>query len=159
METFNKLLDEYSGNYVQFLTTGISDYERAYKNARDLIEKTLDEKRLQVDKEKRDMKYFSETYTNDNEQLSGLFDSASDMFKDAQKIQDTFETAKQRYTDFTSTPEPPKVINVSNGYNLLLRIGIILVLLPILFIFGFYMTTTTVSPPPIILTLPSLPSS
>jgi len=159
METFNKLLDEYSGNYVQFLTTGISDYERAYKNARDLIEKTLDEKRLQVDKEKRDMKYFSETYTNDNEQLSGLFDSASDMFKDAQKIQDTFETAKQRYTDFTSTPEPPKVINVSNGYNLLLRIGIILVLLPILFIFGFYMTTTTVSSPPIILTLPSLPSS
>jgi len=159
METFNKLLDEYSGNYVQFLTTGISDYERAYKNARDLIEKTLDEKRLQVDKEKRDMKYFSETYTNDNEQLSGLFDSASDMFKDAQKIQDTFETAKQRYTDFTSTPEPPKVINVSNGYNLLLRIGIILVLLPILFIFGFYMTTTTVSSPSIIPTLPSLPSS
>jgi hypothetical protein len=143
MESFNKLLDEYSGNYVQFLTTGIADYERAYKNAQNLIEKTLDEKRQQVDKEKRDMKHFAESYRDDNKELSGMFNSASDMYKDAQKIQDKFETSKQRYADFTRTHDPSKAINISNGYNLLLRIGIILVLLPLLFAFGVYMITGT----------------
>lgn len=139
MEEFNKLLDEYQGNYVQFLTTGIPDYERAYKNAQDAIEKILMGKQQQVDKEKKDTQYFAKSYKQDNEDLTGLFNSASTMYQDAQSIQDNFETAKQRYAEFTKTPEPPKAVDVSNGYKLLLRIGIIFILIPVLFLLGYYL--------------------
>lgn len=138
MEEFNKLLDEYQGNYVQFLTTGISDYKRAYKNAQDAIEKILDDKRQKIEKEKKDMKHFASSYKTDNDELSGLFDSASTMYQDAQKIQDGYETSKQRYNQFTENVNPPKAIDVSNGYKLLLRIGIIFILIPVLFMLGYY---------------------
>ena len=143
MEDFNKLLEEYSGNYVQFLTTGLPDYERAYKNARNSIEKILLDKRERVDKEKRDMKHFANSYKEDNDELSNIFDSASTMYKDAQTIEDSYETSKQRYKEFTSKPETPKAVDVSNGYQLLLRIGIILILIPILFLLGFYLMSAS----------------
>lgn len=142
MEEFNKLLEEYSGNYVQFLTTGLPDYERAYKNARDLIETKLTEKRQAVEKEKKDMKHFAESYKDDNDQLSGMFDSASAMYTDAQELQDGYETSKQRYKEFTALPETPKAVDVSNGYKLLLRIGIILIMIPVIFILGYYLITS-----------------
>jgi hypothetical protein len=151
-----RLLEEYSGNYVQFLTTGIPDYERAYKNAQTAIEKLLEDKRQQVDKEKRDMKHFAETYTKDNQDLSKLIDSASEMYENAQDIQDKFETSKQRYSEFTSdrsSTTSNKPVDVSNGYKLLFRIGLILILLPILFVFGYYIITDTSS-----YTTPGLPS-
>jgi hypothetical protein len=161
-EEFNKLLDEYQANYVQFLTTGIPDYERAYKNAQTAIEKILDDKRQRVDKEKKDMKHFAASYKEDNEDLGRLFNSASTMYQDAQSIQDQFETAKQRYDQFTETPEPSKAVDVSNGYKLLLRIGVILILIPVLFLLGYYLIRqpTTVagisSLPAINITSPSL---
>lgn len=145
MEEFNKLLDEYQGNYVQFLMTGIPDYERAYKNARDSIEKILGTKRERVDKEKGDMKHFTKSYKQDNEDLGGLFDTASAMYQDAQSIQDNYETAKQRYNEFTDKPEPLKAVDVSNGYKLLFRIGLILILIPVLFLLGFYFVKDTSS--------------
>lgn len=159
-EQFNKLLDEYQGNYVQFLTTGIPDYERAYKNAQTAIEQILDTKRQRVDKEKKDMKHFATSYKDDNEDLGGLFDSASTMYQDAQSIQDEFETAKQRYDQFTKSPAPPKAIDVTNGYKLLLRIGLILILIPVLFLLGYYLirqpTISGVGLPNINITSPSL---
>lgn len=159
-EEFNKLLDEYQGNYVQFLTTGIPDYERAYKNAQNAIEKILDSKRQRVDKEKKDMKHFAKSYKEDNEDLNGLFDSASTMYQDAQSIQDNYETARQRYNQFTEKPEPSKAVDVTNGYKLLFRIGLILIMIPVLFLLGYYFirepTLPVVDLPAINITSPSL---
>jgi CRISPR/Cas system CMR-associated protein Cmr5 small subunit len=139
-EEFNKLLEEYQGNYVQFVTTGISDYERAYKNAQTAIETILNNKREQVEKEKKDMKYFANSYKQDNEDLSGLFDSASAMYQDAQSIQDNYETSKTRYDTFT---EKAPMIDIVNGYKLLFRIGIIFIIIPCVFLFMYYIVKST----------------
>jgi hypothetical protein len=148
MEEFNKLLEEYRGNYVQFLTTGIPDYERAYKNAQNAIEGVLVNMGKRVEKEKKDMKHFSKSYAQDNNELENLYNSASAMYTDAQTIQDNYETSKQQYNQFIDNPTPSSAVDVTNGYNLLLRIGIILVLIPVLFVVGYYIVSQPSQPAP-----------
>jgi hypothetical protein len=136
METFEKLLDEYKSNYVQFLTTGAQEYKRAYSLAQSNIEDMLQEKQALVDKEKSDMKHFAGSYKQDNDTISDLYDTSYTMFKDAQKIQDSYETAKDRYD---AKVDPPKSIDFSTGYAILMRIGILLITVPVFFAIAYFM--------------------
>lgn len=157
MEEFNKILEEYRGNYIQFLTTGIPEYKTAYQRAQDIIEKLLQEKQEQVLKEKKDMKHFVESYKRDNEELTSLYDAGTSMKKDAQEIQDEYITSKNRYSEFTKKPEIPAKVDLTNGYTILLRIGIIFIILPVLFFLGYFLgvssptqTITTLASPQLV---------
>jgi vacuolar-type H+-ATPase subunit I/STV1 len=139
MENFNKLLDEYKNQYLQFLATGSAEFKTAYQRAMDGIESAITEKREQVDAEKRAMKHFAATYKKDNEELTDALNTASTMTEDAQQIHDEYEGSKNRYDVWTSGYVPQASINydVSNGYGIMLRFGIFLILLPILILIGY----------------------
>lgn len=137
-DTFNKLLDEYKSNYVQFVTTGGQEYQKAYTIARDAIQSMISEKRGAVEKERQDMKHFVGAYKTDNESLGGLHDRAGNMHKNAQAIQDSFETSKQRYDNWLKNGEPSEIIDYTNGYGFLWRLGAVMVLLVLVFWIAYY---------------------
>lgn len=144
--TFNKLLDEYKSNYVQFVTTGNQQFQKAYENARNAIQEMISGKRALVDKERSDMKHFVGAYKKDGDSLGELQDRAGGMYKNAQKIQDSYETSKKRYDNWLKNEEPSQPIDYTNGYGILWRVGLLALML--LFIFGisFYNPTTVNQP-------------
>jgi hypothetical protein len=145
-ETFNKLLDEYKSNYVQFVTLGNTEYKTAYTNARNAIQSMISEKRGEVDKERQDMKHFVGAYKEDGDALGEMQDRAGKMYKNAQKIQDNYETSKQRYDNWVKTEDPSPVIDYTNGYGILWRIGSIALCIIMLFWVGYYNPSIATQP-------------
>lgn len=137
MDILNKLLDEYKSNYVQFITTGIQEYKTAYQNALSAVDEHIDNKRKQLDKERKDMKHFASAYKQDNDDLKNIESASNGMLETAQSIQDKYVTARDRYDLYTKEP-PSNVVDYKNGYNILLRVGIILIVVPVLFFIGYF---------------------
>jgi len=141
MSGFENLLNEYKSNYTQFLTTGNSAYKTAYLNAQEAIDKAILARQGEVEDQKRDMNRFAESYQEGNADLSDIYDSATGLFKNAQQIEDTYQAAKQRYNQVASPESGGPALNVANGYAFLLRFGIVLILLPLLFFIGYWSPT------------------
>ena len=132
--TFNKLLDEYKSNYVQYVSTGSQEFKKAYENARNAIHAMIAKKQEAVDKERADTKHFVGAYKKDGESLGKLQDKAEGMYKNAQAIQDKYETSKKRYDNWLINGEPSQAIDYTNGYGIVWRMGLAILLL--LFVFG-----------------------
>jgi len=143
MEQFNKLLEEYKGNYIQFLATGSAEYQRAYKKAQDFIEKALSQKRTIVEKEAEDMQHYTQSFKQDNSALSSMYDMGTDMYKDADKVQDQFEASKTRYDMINVIGDKGNKINVALGYAILWRVAIVILLIPVLVLVGYYWTQSS----------------
>lgn len=138
MDEFNKLLDQYKTLYLQFLSSGDAQYKRGYENAYEAIEKTLASKQSEVDSEKRDLQRFASSYEQSNADLQDITKGASGIVRDAQQLHDEYETSKERYDFWTAYPPPAQSnVDVSVGYAILLRIGIFMMLLPILVYVGY----------------------
>jgi len=137
-DTFNKLLDEYKSNYVQFVTTGSPEYQKAYTIARDAVQSMISEKQSGVEQERKAMKHYAGSYGADNASLSALHDKADGMQKNAQAIQDKYETSKKRYDTWVKNGQPGARIDYTNGYGFLWRVGALMVLLVLVFCIGFY---------------------
>ena len=135
---FEQALALYRSNYVQFLSTGNPAYKTAYQNAQDAIEKFIQDRQSEVERQKHDMKRFADSYQEGNSELSDIYDSASGLFMNAQQIEDTYRTAKQRYDEVVAPGSGTPVLDVANGYAFLLRFGLILIFLPILFLIGWW---------------------
>jgi hypothetical protein len=140
MDEFNRLLTEYKNQYLQFLSTGNAEYKTAYERVMKGIEDAISKKREQVDSQKKSMSHFLDSYKKDNQDISKLVNNSEEITKDAQALHDDYETSKDRYDSWTSDPNVQKgpVIDVTNGYGIMLRIGIFLILLPILIFIGYY---------------------
>jgi len=138
MDEFNKLLDQYKTLYLQFLSSGDAQYKTGYQNAYEAIEKTLASKQSEVDSEKRDLQHFASSYEQSNADLQDITSGASGIVRDAQELHDEYETSKERYDFWTAYPPPAQAnVDVSVGYAILLRIGIFMMLLPILVYVGY----------------------
>ena len=135
---FDKALDLYKSNYTQFLSTGNTAYKTAYMNAQEAIDKAILARQNEVEDQKRDMNRFTESYQEGNSELSDVYDSASGLFQNAQQIEDTYRGAKKRYDQLISPASGEPTLNVSNGYAFLLRFGLVLILLPVLFFIGYW---------------------
>lgn len=136
--TFEQMLDEYKSNYVQFLTTGNNAYKTAYKNAQDALEKMVSARQTDVESQKNDMLKFTQSYKEGTDEMGEQYDKAAELHSNAQKIEDDYNGAKNRYDLYKEkTPTLPRV-DVPNGYAMILRIGIILFILPIMFLVGFW---------------------
>ena len=140
---FEEMLNQYKGNYVEFLSTHDPKYKKAYELAQESIEKMIMNKQKGVEDQKKDMNHFVDSYKQDNEEMSGLYDDASGMYMDAQSIDDTYKAAKNRYDKYSSSGESAPAVNPTNGYSILLRFGLVLLLLPLLFFLGFWTPSTT----------------
>lgn len=142
MKEFNDLLEEYKTQYLNFLSTGSQEAKQAYQRVMQAIEDTISEKREQVDREKKNMRHFARSYKADNDQIQNVMSTADVLSEDAQAINDDYVESKNRFEEWTSSPTPKaQTVDVSNGYAIMLRIGIFLLMLPILFLIGFYTPT------------------
>jgi hypothetical protein len=139
MDDFNRLLDEYKNQYLQFLATGEEAYKTAYKRAMDSIEETISSKREAVDSEKNAMKQFAASYEKTNKELGDMVTTSP------QEQHDAYIGSKDRYTAWTYAPPttPSPTVDVSVGYNIILRFGIFLLLLPVLFYVGMILPYRT----------------
>ena len=138
MSGFENLLNEYKSNYVQFLSTGNPAYKTAYMNAQEAIDKAILARQDEVEDQKRDMKRFADSYQEGNSELSDIYDSVTGMFQNAQQIEDTYQAAKGRYNQVASPESGGPAINSANGYAFLMRFGLILIILPLLFFIGYW---------------------
>jgi hypothetical protein len=135
---FEKMLDEYKSNYVQFLTTGNKAYQTAYKNAQDAVEKMVSARQGEVQSQKNDMLKFTQSFKDGNDEMGQEYEKAAELRSNAQKIEDDYNGAKNRYDLYKlETPTLPRV-DVPNGYAIMLRFGIVLFLLPLLFLIGVW---------------------
>ena len=125
-------MTEYKNQYLDFLTTGSPENKTAYERVMDAIESAITKKRKEVDSQKSAMKHFVNSYKEDNEGIAEIVDNA-------QEINDQYQTSKDRYDSWTSDPNVPKgpVIDVANGYGIMLRFGIFLILIPVLILVGW----------------------
>jgi hypothetical protein len=136
--TFEEMLNEYKSNYVQFVTTGIEAYRTAYKTAQDALEQMVGNRQKEVEAQKADMQKFAESYQEGNAEMGTEYDKAAELHSSAQKIEDEYVGAKNRYDMYKDkTPDLP-IVDVSNGYAMILRLGIILFIIPIMFLIGFW---------------------
>ena len=131
---FEDLLAQYKSNYVQFLSTGNTAYKTAYENAQDAIENAIQKRQAEIEEQKHDMKHFAKSYEEGNNELSDIYDSASGLFQNAQTIEDTYRAAKERY----ESQEQGPAIDISTGYAFLFRFGLILIILPIIFLVWYW---------------------
>ena len=142
MKEFNDLLEEYKTQYLNFLSTGSAEAKAAYNRVKQGIEDAITEKREQVDREKKSMRHFARNYKEDNDQIQTVMNTANVLSEDAQQINDDYIESKNRFDEWTSSPTPKaQPVDVSNGYAIMLRVGIFLLMLPILFFVGFYTPT------------------
>jgi uncharacterized membrane protein YkgB len=138
--TFEELLQQYKSNYVQWISTGNDAYKTAYENAQDSIEKLVSAKQDSVESQKEDMNHFVNSYKDGNDEMSEEYDKAAGLYSTAQQIEDDYQAAKNRYDLYTEDSVKNNIpsVDVTTGYSMVLRIGIILVILPILFLVGFW---------------------
>jgi hypothetical protein len=92
------------------------------------------------------MKHFVGAYKEDGDALGEMQDRAGKMYKNAQKIQDNYETSKQRYDNWVKTEDPSPVIDYTNGYGILWRIGSIALCIIMLFWVGYYNPSIATQP-------------
>jgi len=162
MADFEQLLTQYKSNYVQFLSTGNPAYKTAYQNAQEAIDNAILARQKEVEDQKHDMKRFADSYQEGNSELSDIYDSATGLFKNAQQIEDTYQAAKQRYNQVASPESGGPALDVANGYAFLLRFGLVLILLPLLFFIGYWSpqiraaVSTSVSAAPSVMASPVL---
>lgn len=137
-EQFNKLLDEFRSNQLQFLSTQRPEYKKAARIAQSAIEDALTAKQEVVNQQRRDMKHYTTSYSEGTKELFTLVDQADDMRGDAQKLMDNYERSKTRYEAWSEKPDPGSVVDYANGYGILWRVGVLMILLPFVVLLGFY---------------------
>jgi hypothetical protein len=142
MEEFNKLLNEYKTQYIQFVSTGDTQFKTAADKVMTAIEEAVQTKQTQVDSDKKAMNHFAASYAKGNQDLSDTIEDAQQRIQNAQDIHDEYVASKERYNAWTENPiVTPPYIDLSVGYAILLRIGVFLVLFP-LFVYVGYITPT-----------------
>lgn len=139
MEEFNQILNTWKDKYVQYITTGNESDKQAYQSAQSAIEQSLSAKRARVEREQADMKQFANSYAKSNADLASTVDNAKSLVDSAAVLHDQYVTSKNRFNTWTESAQTPAkpTPDVSNGYAILLRIGIFLILLPILLFVGY----------------------
>lgn len=135
---FEQMMAEYKSNYVEFLATGNEAYKTAYRNAQDAIEKMVSARQAQVESQKKDMQQFAASYEEGNAAMGEQYDEAAELHSNAQRIADEYEAAKNRYDLYTKNKPTLPSVDISNGYAMVLRFGIVLFLLPILFLIAYW---------------------
>jgi hypothetical protein len=135
---FEQMMAEYKSNYVEFLATGNQAYKTAYRNAQDAIEKMIGARQTQVESQKNDMQQFVASYESGNEAMGDTVDEAAELHSNAQKIADEYDAAKNRYDLYTKNMPTLPSVDISSGYAMVLRFGIVLFLLPILFLIAYW---------------------
>jgi hypothetical protein len=91
-----------------------------------------------VNQQRRDMKHFAESYHDGTKEMFTLVEQAGDMRGQAQRMVDNYETSKSRQAAWSASPSTSVAIDYLRGYGMLWRVGVIMILFPLLILIGFY---------------------
>jgi hypothetical protein len=137
-ERFNKLLDEYRTNRLQYVSTQRPEYKKAADIAEGAVQDMLTKKQGAVNQQRKDMQSFASSYEEGRKELFSVQERGADMRDDTQKLIDTYETSKQRYDAWSENPVSGSTVDYALGYGILWRVGILMLLLPVIMFIGFY---------------------
>lgn len=135
-EQFEKLLSSYRSNYMQYVVTGQPTYKTAYETVYNQLDQLISARQQQVNGEKTAATQYLSNFKQDNQDIQNMRDKVSSMLDDVQTTKQQYEAAKSRYdnTDITSSLSPKNQV----GLGIVLRLGILLILIPIFFVLGYF---------------------
>jgi hypothetical protein len=134
---FRKLLDGYRDNYLQFVSTGSQQFKDASQTILGEIQGTIDARRQQASTEKSLLGSFLDSYKTNQSQLDSLESKSMDKLEDIEKVRNEYAAAQERYNQQASGSAFVPV-NAQRGYEIVLRLGILLVVLVALFLVGYF---------------------
>lgn len=135
-EQFEKLLSSYRSNYMQYIVTGQSAYKTAYENIYKQISQMIEARQQQVNNEKSAASQFLSNFQQDNSEITEMRNKAQSMLDEVQQTKNQYQAAKSRYdnTDILGSLSPTN----ERGLGIVLRLGILILLIPIFFILGYF---------------------
>jgi membrane-associated HD superfamily phosphohydrolase len=133
---FESLLGQYRDNYLQYVTTGTPQYKSAYQTVLDAITSAIQSKKEQAVSEQSVMSSFMDDYKKNQDAIQSMEDQSADTMDSIQKVTDGYASAEERYKslDTTASVSP----GTQRGLSMLLRVGIILLLIPLFFLIGYF---------------------
>lgn len=141
---FRKLLDGYRDAYLQFVTTGSQQFKDASKTILDQITATIDARRQQYEGETKVLGSFLNEYKTTQQGLDVLGEKSAQSLKDIESVRDEYAAAQERYQQLEGDGDvPATIVNAQRGYDIVLRLGILLVVLVVLFFVGYFFPTET----------------
>jgi hypothetical protein len=72
-----------------------------------------------------------------------MYDMGTDMYKDADQVQDQFEASKTRYDMINTIGDQGNKVNVALGYAIVWRVAIVILLLPVVVLVGYFWTQSS----------------
>ena len=133
---FESLLGQYRDNYLQYVTTGSPQYKSAYQTVLDAITSAIQTKKQQAVSEQSVMSSFMEDYQKNQDAIQSMEDKSASTMETIQQVQDKYASAEERYKALGQTASVTP--GTQRGLDILLRFGIILLLIPIFFIIGYF---------------------
>lgn len=152
--SFRRLLDQYRESYVLFITTGSQSHKDAFERIRREITKLIETKQSQFQNEKSSMSHFMKNYKKDQDVISGLFSGSESLFKSIGTVKDKYKESKEQYDQLVGGDiiEPPVVVQpkpvagIELGYDIILRLGILILVIILFFFAAYYFQGGTLSP-------------
>lgn len=95
MSSFVQALNAYQTNYVQYRTTGRTEYKIAYENAQKWIESYLNQMNASITSDSQKISKFVSEYTNTNPELMQLQKRFETIRKEGPVVQDSYATIKR----------------------------------------------------------------
>ena len=133
---FESLLGQYRDNYLQYVTTGTPQYKSAYQTVLDAITSAIQSKKEQAVSEQSVMSSFMDDYKKNQDAIQSMEDQSADTMDSIQKVTDGYASAEERYKSLGTTDSVSP--GTQRGLSMLLRVGIILLLIPLFFLIGYF---------------------
>ena len=139
---FESLLGQYRDNYLQYVTTGTPQYKTAYQTVLDAITSAIQTKKQQAVSEQSVMSSFMDDYKKNQDTIQSMEEQSASTMDTIRTVQDKYSSAEERYKSLGETASITP--GTQRGLSILLRVGIILLLIPIFFIIGYFFPGETV---------------
>lgn len=143
---FRTLLDQYRDSYLQFVTTGSQSYKDAYEKILTEITNAISGRKKQYADETAVLNRFMDEYGKSQSEIEDLEKTGQSSVNDIQAIADDHAAAKDRYTFFdkcgggggTPSGGQPATLAFQRGFEIALRLGIMIIVIIVLFIVGYF---------------------
>lgn len=144
---FRTLLDQYRDSYLQFVTTGSQSYKDAYEKILTEITNAISGRKKQYADETAVLNRFMDEYGKSQSEIEDLEKTGQSSVNDIQAIADDHAAAKDRYTFFdecggggggTPSGGQPATLAFQRGFEIALRLGILIIVIIALFIVGYF---------------------
>ena len=137
---FRRLLDSYKENYSRFMTTGSQQYKDAYGQYLSQANAIIEAKRVRYENEKSLMGSFLSDYQERQGSIDNIYSDSQSFYGKVDKVESDYTAAKERYDAMVGGGKipPTPVPFLQRGYDIMLRIGILFLIIVFFFLGAYY---------------------